>query len=236
MAHAASTGDHGCPRENGPGFGLPVETRQNARSIVGMPACGTHPGDGALGGIVKGGPRPGVAPVTARHVRPAPRRAPVPIPQYPALGRDPRIPARSSAAGAADGRSNHHLCHVQHPSDPAVLTGMPGSRPRCARRSTNGPCMKARGSPPGRWNLAGREPRQNMPRSARQLPGEAIQAGSAPAPAASTVRSITGTPPRIPGEWGVDRRSRAVGGWLWDGRVTWTVEGRPELPTVRGTT
>ena len=38
--------------------------------------------------------------------------------------------------------------------------------------------------------------------------------------AASTVRSITGTPPRIPGGWGVDRRSRAVGGWLWDGRVT----------------
>ena len=102
---------------------------------------------------------------------------------------------------------------------PAVLTGMPGSRARGAR-STNGPCMKARGSPPGRWNLGGREPRQNRPRSARQLPGEAIQAGSAPAPAASTVRSITGTPPRIPGGWGVDRRSRAVGGWLWDGRVT----------------
>ena len=96
----------------------------------------------------------------------------------------------------------------------------PGSRSRGARRSTNGPCMKARGSPPGRWNLAGREPRQNMPRSARQLPGEAIQAGSARAPAASTVRSLTGTPPHIPGEWGVDRRSRAVGRWLWDGRVT----------------
>jgi hypothetical protein len=42
--------------------------------------------------------------------------------------------------------------------------------------------------------------------------------------------------PHIPGEWGVDRRSRAVRRWLWDGRVTWTVEGRPELPTVRGTT
>ena len=27
-------------------------------------------------------------------------------------------------------------------------------------------------------------------------------------------------PPHIPGEWGVDRRSRAVGRWLWDGRVT----------------
>ena len=108
----------GCPRENGPGFGLPVETRQNAGSIVGMPACDTHPGDGAPGGIVKADPRPGVAPVMARRVRLAPRRAPVPIPQYPALGREPRIPARSSAAGAADGRSNHHLCHVRHPSDP----------------------------------------------------------------------------------------------------------------------
>ena len=63
-----------------------------------------------------------------------------------------------------------------------VLTGMPGSRPRGARRSTNGPGMKAGGSPPGRWNLAGREPRQNMPRSARQLPGGAIQAGSAGLP------------------------------------------------------
>jgi hypothetical protein len=73
--------------------------------------------------------------------------------------------------------------------------------------------------------------------SARQLPEGAIQAGSAPAPAASTVRSLTGPAPlRIPGGLGVDRRSRAVGGWLWVGRVTWTVEGRPELPTVRGTT
>jgi hypothetical protein len=52
----------GCPRENGPGFGLPSETRQNARSIVGMPACDTHPGEGAPGGFVKAGPRPGVAP------------------------------------------------------------------------------------------------------------------------------------------------------------------------------
>src|SRR6188508_3087221 len=39
------------------------------------------------------------------------------------------------------------------------------------------------------------------------------------APAASTAKSITGpAPPRIPGERGVDRRSRAVARWLWDGR------------------
>ena len=119
----------------------------------------------------------------------------------------------------------------------------PGERPRPAPAAPpSEPCRcpgeSARpAARPRSWNLAGREPRQNMPRSARQLPEGAIQAGSAPAPAASTVRSLTGPVPlRIPGGLGVDRRSRAVGGWLWVGRVTWTVEGRPEFPTVRGTT
>ena len=56
-------------------------------------------------------------------------------------------------------------------------------------------------------------------------------AGSAPAPAASTVRSLTGPAPlRIPGGWGltVVRARWEVG--------CGSVEGRPELPTVRGTT
>jgi hypothetical protein len=181
-----SRGEHGRSRgaraRTARGSGCPLRRgRTGVRSLAWQPVTRT-PGDGAPGGFVKAGPRPGVTPVTARRVRRAPRRAPLPIPSNPALGRDPRIPARSSAAGAADGRSNHHLCHVRHHQTPVVLTGMPGSRSRGARRSTNGPGMKAGGSPPGRWNLAGREPRQNMPRSAHQLPGGAIQAGSAGLP------------------------------------------------------
>ena len=221
MAHAASTGDHGVPARERPGFGLPSETRQNAGSIVGMPACDTHPRERCARRHCESRPAAWRGPGNGTS---CPSRAPQGSCAHP-LNTRPWVVIRESRHDhprqvplMAEATITCVTCRTHQ--TPAVLARMPGSRPRGARRSTNGPGMKAGGSPPGRWNLAGREPRQNMPRSARQLPGGAIQAGSAPAPAASTVRSITGTPPRIPGEWGVDRRSRAVGGWLWDGRVT----------------
>jgi hypothetical protein len=146
MAYAASTGDHGCPRENGPGFGLPVETRQNARSIVGMPACDTHPGDGAPGGIVKACPRPGVAPGNGAS---CPSRAPQGSSAHP-LNTRPWVVIRESRHDhprqvplMAEATITCVTCRTH--KTPAVLTGMPGSRPRCPRRSTNGPWMKARG-------------------------------------------------------------------------------------------
>jgi hypothetical protein len=234
-----SRGEHGeitgCPRENGPGFGLPIETRQNARSIAGMPACDTHPGDGAPGGIAKAGPRPGVTPVTARHVRPAPRRAPVPIPQYPALGRDPRIPARSSAAGAADGRSNHHLCHVRHPSDPrgtdrdagVAVEGCQKEHERARHEGGRVSAWKMESGWPG---AAPEHAPVSTPAARRGYPGRVCGA-----PAVSTMRSITGP-----------RRTFLASGGLTVVRARWDVgcgtaghpalQGRPELPTVRGTT
>lgn len=160
------------------------------------------PGDGAPGGFVKAGPRPGVAPVTARRVRPAPRRAPVPVNTRPwVVIRESRHDHPRQVPLMAEATITCVTCRTHQ--TPAVLTGMPGSRSRCARRSTNGPCVKARGSPPGRWNLAGREPRQNMPRSARQLPDGANQAGSAGSHGEHGEINNWPPPPHIPGDWGL---------------------------------
>ena len=159
-----------------------------------------------------------------------------PSPRYPAPGRDPRIPARSSAAGAADGRSNHHLCHVRHPSDPRGTDRDAGVAVEVCQKEHERAMHE--GERVSAWKMEsgwpGAAPEHapiSTPAARRGYPGRVCGA-----PAASTVRSITG--PTTAHSWrvGVDRRSRAVGGWLWDGRVTWTVEGRPELPTVRGTT
>lgn len=92
---------------------------------------------------------------------------------------------------------------------------------------------------PRSWNLAGREPRQNMPPISTPAArgGYPGRVGSAPPPAASTVRSLTG-PYQCAflagGGLTVVRARWEVG--CGTARVTWTVEGRPELPTVRGTT
>lgn len=158
----------GCPRENGPGFGPPSETRQNTCSIVGMPACDTHPRERCARRLCESRPAAWRGPGNGAS---CPSRAPQGSCAHP-LNTRPRVVIRESRHDhprqvplMAEATITCVMCGAHQ--IPVVLTGMPGSRSGGARRSKNGPCMKARGSPPGRWNLAGREPRQNMPRSAR---------------------------------------------------------------------
>ena len=143
-------GEHGRSRgaraRTAPGFGLPVETRQNAGSIVGMPACGTHPGDGAPGGFVKSRPAAWRGPGNGAS---CPSRAPQGSSAHPLYTR-PRVVIRESRHDhprqvplMAEATITCVMCGTHQ--TPVVLTGMPGSRSRCPRRSTNGPCMKARG-------------------------------------------------------------------------------------------
>ena len=219
-----SRGEHGRSRgaraRTARGSGCPVRRgRTRVRSLACQPVTRT-PGDGAPGGIVKAGPRPGVAPVTARRVRPRPAGLLCPSPQYPALGRDPRIPARSSAAGTADGRSNHHLCHVRHPSDPRGTdrdagVAAEGCQKEHERAMHEGERVSAWKMEPGWPGAAPEHAPISTPAARRGYPGR-VCAGSR-----GEHGEINNWPtPHIPGEWGVDRRSRAVGRWLWDGRVT----------------
>ena len=238
MADAASTGDHGVPARERPGFGLPVETRQNAGSIVGMPACGTHPRRRCARRLCESRPAAWRGPGNGAS---CPSRAPQgscahghPLNTRPwVVIRESRHDHPRQVPLMAEATITCVTCRTHQ--TPLVLTGMPGSRSRCPRRSTNGPCMKARGSPPGRWNLAGREPRQNKPRSAHQLPDGAIQAGSAGSHGEHGEINNWLTPPHIPDEWGLTVvRARWDVGCGTAGHPA--LQGRPELPTVRETT
>jgi hypothetical protein len=226
----------GCPRETGPGFGLPGETRQNAGSIVGMPACGTHPRRGCAARLCESRP---AAWRGAGDGASCPSRAPAgllcPSPQYPALGRDPRIPARSSAAGAAEGRSNHHLSHVRHPSDPGGTDRDAGVAVEVSQKVHERAMHEGEGLrlEDGIW-LAGSR--------ARTCPGQHTSWQ-----ARLSRLGLRGSPGGH-GEvinWHTAAHSLASGG-LTVVRARWNVgcgtagdpalQGRPELPTVRGTT
>ena len=211
-----SRGEHGRSRgaraRPARGSGCPLRRgRTRVRSLACQPVTRT-PGNGAPGGFVKAGPRPGVAPVTTRRVRPAPRRAPLPILQYPAPGRDPRIPARSSAAGAADGRSNHHLCHVRHPSDPRGTDRDAGVAIEVSQKEHERAMHEDEGLrlEDGIWLTGGAAPEHapvSTPAASRGYPGWVCGAP------ASTVRSLTGP----------HHRAFLAGGGLTVVRARWEV-------------
>ena len=114
-----------------------------------------------------------------------PLRFPLVCRPRPILVQQSRRPIARDGGAPANGRGLHQPHHRQNLAD--VLGKAPALQ--------TGPDR-------GIW-LAGSRAR-TCPRSARQLPEGAIQAGSAPAPAASTVRSLTGPVPlRIPGGWGL---------------------------------
>jgi hypothetical protein len=197
-----SRGEHGRSRgaraRPARGSGCPVRRgRTRVRSSACQPVART-PGEGAPRGFVKAGPRPGVAPVTARRVRPARPQGSCahPLNTRPwVVIRESRhdhprqVPLRAEATITCLTCGTHQT--------PVVLTGMPGSRWRYPRRCTNGPCMKARVSA---WKMEsgwpGAAPEHapvSTPAGRRGYPGWVCGA-----PRAGTVRSLTGTPPRIP--------------------------------------
>ena len=181
-----------------------------------------HPQQSRIG-LSYADPPPGQRPDGLGLLHPAgedtgtPLRFPLVCRPRPILVQQSRRPIARDGGAPANGRGLHQPHHRQNLAD--VLGKAPALQP---------------GPDRGIW-LAGSRARTCPDQHARCQRG---LSGRVCAGSRGEHGEIINWPRTTAHSWrvGVDRRSRAVGGWLWDGRVTWTVEGRPELPTVRGTT